>query len=147
MPIVTLYGLLFLLGVSNVIRFCRVDLMTPRLSFIYTLSLISNVAFASYIAIVMQNNVRQYVPYSTAIYSKLLVGIAYQFNIIDLKYVVGYFFTTEKHKEDEELYERRRRNALIAMILLSALVIIIYFTDFYFIFVREYLLTDATDSK
>jgi hypothetical protein len=48
---------------------------------------------AVYLGVVMRNNKVQYLPYSTAIYSKILVGIAYQSSVLDLKYVVSFFFS------------------------------------------------------
>ena len=76
-PLIIIYSLLFLLGISNVIRFIKVKSMSRNLSMIYFWSLCSNVAWITYFSLDMFSNKYQYMPYVTGVYCKILVGMAY----------------------------------------------------------------------
>lgn len=76
-PIICTYVALMVLGVSNLVRFKKSNSDSKILKKIYAYSLLSCISWCLYFAFCMENNLWQYVPYATAIYSKLLVGIAY----------------------------------------------------------------------
>ena len=58
-----------------------------------------------YLAFCEFNNVYHYPPYAFAIYTKILVGIAYQASIFDLKYIVRFYFNSDKMKLDEITFQ------------------------------------------
>ena len=76
-PIIVLYVMLMVVGVSNVLRFWKVNSMSKYLGMIYFWSLMSNSCCALYLAVCQLPNTVQYLPYMIAMYAKILVGIAY----------------------------------------------------------------------
>jgi len=95
-PVIFCYASLIMIGASNVYRFIRVKSMSRNLAMIYFWSLLSNISWGIFLAFCMQNNMYQYLPYVTGVYAKILVGIAYQASIFDLKYVVKFYFQTNQ---------------------------------------------------
>ncbi len=87
-PIICIYLILTAIGIGNLIRFYRVQQISANLVKIYIFSLLSSVCWVLYLAFCEQDNVYHYPPYAFAVYTKILVGIAYQSSIFDLKYIV-----------------------------------------------------------
>lgn len=103
-PIIVCYVLLIMFGVSNLIRFVRVNQMSKSLVEIYAFSLLSCTAWTLDLAFAQKNNLWQYVPFALGIYCKILFGISYQSSIFDLKYVVQFCFKTEEQRMDEQTF-------------------------------------------
>ena len=72
-----MYVLLITIGAGNVYRFIKVRSMSKNLALVYIFSMTSSVCWILCFALVTEPNEYQYPPYSTAVYAKILVGIAY----------------------------------------------------------------------
>ena len=107
-PVILCYVALMVLGVINCYRFIKLRTFSKSLFYIYFWSLLSNLSWTLYFSLAVLNNKFQYPPFCTACYSKILVGIAYQASIFDLKYVVQFYFKTDKLKLNEEDFVKKR---------------------------------------
>ena len=76
-PIIACYIALEVVGVSNLLRFRKVNQLSRNLALIYFWSLLSGLSWAFYLGMVTLNNRYQYPPYAIGVYAKILVGIAY----------------------------------------------------------------------
>ena len=76
-PLIAIYGCLLFVGATNVYRFIKVKSMSKNLALIYIFSMVSCLCWILCFALVTQPNEYQYPPYATAVYAKILVGIAY----------------------------------------------------------------------
>ena len=92
-PLIACYILMILIAAGNVYRFIKVKSMSKNLALVYIFSILSSFCWLIYFGFVTLPNEYQYPPYATAVYSKILVGIAYQSSIFDLKYIVGFYFS------------------------------------------------------
>lgn len=92
LPLLLFYFTLMVIGIGNVLRFLKVKSMSRYLGLIYVWSLLSNLSCGLYLLVCQYPNTIQYPPYMVGVYSKLLLGIAYQASIFDLKYVVNFYF-------------------------------------------------------
>ena len=135
-PVIACYVALLILGVINCYRFIKLRTMSKNLFYIYFWSLLSNLSWALYFSSAVLDNRFQYPPFCTACYSKIIVGIAYQASIFDLKYVVQFYFKTDKLKLNEEEFIKKRELMSKIMFSWSVLVCVYYLCDMYFNYVR-----------
>ena len=150
-PLIFCYALLLFFGIGNVIRFIKVNSMSKNLALMYIFSLLSNLCWILCFSMVTLQNEYQYPPYATAVYSKILVGIAYQSSIYDLKYIVGFYFktnSTNKHQsqiqDEEDAFQKRRLRAERLMAIWFIAILVYYVADisvnyiwYYFIYSGE----------
>jgi hypothetical protein len=136
-PIIVSYAALITLGISNIIRFAKVRSMSNILWLIYFFSIVSNICWAMFLGVVMFDNRYQYMPYATAVYSKILVGITYQTSIFDLKYIVGFYFNQKQC--DEAVYLTKKKRMRYIMGAWALAVFLYYLLDIYFNYFSYYL--------
>ena len=131
-PIIAMYLVLVFMGFGNLYRFIQVNSMSKNLALVYIFSILSSFCWVLCFSLVMEPNEYQYPPYATAVYSKILVGIAYQASIFDLKYIVGYYFNVQNKvqtKEDEYAFNKRRNRTELYMIIWFLVILVYYFVD------------------
>ena len=127
-PLIGAYVLLVILGVSNLIRFSKTNAISKNLLRIYIWALTSNVCWILFFLtiIFVMDNLAQYLPYATAIYCKIQVGVAYQASIFDLKYVVTYYF---KQDMTEEQFQKKRKTTDTLMTIWSLIIFLFFLSD------------------
>ena len=127
-PLIVSYVLLVILGISNLVRFKKTNAISRNLGRIYFWALTSNVCWILFFltVILLKDNAWQYIPYATAIYCKIQVGIAYQASIYDLKYVVTYYF---KMSMTEEQFLSKRKTTDLVMTIWSLVVFLFFLSD------------------
>lgn len=159
-PLIVCYFLMILVGAGNAYRFVKVNSMSRNLAFVYTFSILSSLCWILCFSLVTEPNDYQYPPYAIAIYSKILVGIAYQSSIFDLKYIVGFYFSASYNQvkgqtdsTDEQQFTRRRKRVEVIMIIWFTVVLIYFFSDlavnyvFLYFFSSNKDLADSSPSK
>ena len=110
-PIGICYLFLTILGLHNMHKFIRAKQLVSTLLLMYVFSMIANVCRFFYIVFQMMSRDREWVfiPWTTAVYAKIMFGISYQSSLFGLKHLLDYHFSKSDQKGAVELSNKKKR--------------------------------------
>lgn len=133
-PVIVFFQLLNILGIINIIRFCRLKGFTISLFFIYFFSFTEQISLSLFILFIDKKTKYNYVQYAVYLYSKLLLGISYQISVFELKFIIEhYFLETPYHT-----YTKKRKTVKWIMNIWRIYLVLSLCFDLYFNYIRYF---------
>ena len=130
-----LYGLLFLLGISNILRFRSINGMTQSLILIYSFSSLEIVSIITWLNMLPYSNLYSYVPYAAIVYMKIILGISFMNSVFELRFAIDHFFK----KTSIEKYKKNLRITFWIKLVLILLLLALFVTDIYFNYYEKFI--------